>query len=96
MALRLSEAQAKQLGLTAPKAARPRKAAPRQRQEGFPPDVANGHAWEPEGLGLRCQCGMWLAYRRLPDWGHGSWEQALTMRERTHAKTIRSTRQDRF
>ena len=68
MPIRLTEAQAKQLGLTAPKAPKPRKAPP-----------SNGHQWQREGRGLRCQqCGMWEPLWALPAWGHGDWEKALT------------------
>ena len=67
MAIRLTEAQAKQLGLTAPKAAKSRKAQP-----------SNGHQWQREGRGLRCQCGMWIPLHFLTAFGHGQWEKALT------------------
>lgn len=64
MALRLTEAEARKMGLSTRRAAQRRTSSP-----------SNGHQWEHEGSGLRCvTCTMWLPYRFLATYGHGEWQ----------------------
>lgn len=64
--LRLTEAEAKRLGINAPA---PKPKRKRSRRETHGP-------WQQEGPGLRCQCRpgcMWLSFKRWPNWHLGYW-----------------------
>lgn len=74
--MRLTDAEARRLGLIAPKARKAPK--PRQRPQGYPPDVENGHTWQRDGRGFQCQqCPMWIPIRFMSLFAHGAWKKAL-------------------
>ena len=76
MAMRMSERAYQQLlaqrEQARGQAKRPTKQAPSARLQ-----PGSGHAWKPEGTGLRCTgCQMWLSRWAWPAWHRGYYDPA--------------------